>query len=288
MSCPKAPRRVEGRVGACSLRLHRRIRVFRCTTRRRVMTRWKLPGDSRYKGASTPPVRRLERRLWMEIMLNSLDLPTEPSRTRVVVAMSGGVDFVRGGGPPEAGGLRRRRHHAAALRSRRGDASQGRLLRRAGHPRRPPGRGGDRHPALRARLRGALPRGGDRPLRRELSRRRDADPLRRVQPLDQVPRPPRDRAGPRRRRAGDRPLRREPRACRTGAAPCTARADPERDQSYFLYATTPEQLACLRFPLGRAARRTRRGRSPASSASRSPTRPTARTSASCRRAATAT
>jgi tRNA-uridine 2-sulfurtransferase len=27
-------------------------------------------------------------------------------------------------------------------------------------------------------------------------------------------------------------------------------ADPERDQSYFLYATTPEQLATLRFPLG--------------------------------------
>jgi len=27
-------------------------------------------------------------------------------------------------------------------------------------------------------------------------------------------------------------------------------ADPERDQSYFLYATTPEQLARLRFPLG--------------------------------------
>lgn len=27
-------------------------------------------------------------------------------------------------------------------------------------------------------------------------------------------------------------------------------ADPERDQSYFLYATTPDQLARLRFPLG--------------------------------------
>src|ERR671913_2277294 len=27
-------------------------------------------------------------------------------------------------------------------------------------------------------------------------------------------------------------------------------ADPERDQSYFLYATTPAQLAMLRFPLG--------------------------------------
>src|SRR5919106_769536 len=27
-------------------------------------------------------------------------------------------------------------------------------------------------------------------------------------------------------------------------------ADPDRDQSYFLYATTPEQLQLLRFPLG--------------------------------------
>ena len=44
-------------------------------------------------------------------------------------------------------------------------------------------------------------------------------------------------------------------------------ADPERDQSYFLYATTPEQLALLRFPLGelrqerdaRAGPRTRPG-----------------------------
>jgi tRNA-specific 2-thiouridylase len=31
-------------------------------------------------------------------------------------------------------------------------------------------------------------------------------------------------------------------------------ADPSRDQSYFLYATTPEQLAMLRFPLGDMAK----------------------------------
>jgi tRNA-specific 2-thiouridylase len=31
-------------------------------------------------------------------------------------------------------------------------------------------------------------------------------------------------------------------------------ADPDRDQSYFLYATTPEQLAMLRFPLGERAK----------------------------------
>ena len=104
--------------------------------------------------------------------------------------MSGGVDSSVVAGLLKRAGLRRRRHHAPALRPRRRDPSQGRLLRRPGHPRRPPRRRGARHPALRARLRGPLPRGGDRPLRRELPRGRDADPLRRVQPLGQVPRPP--------------------------------------------------------------------------------------------------
>ena len=71
-----------------------------------------------------------------------------------------------------------------------------------------------------------------------------------MQPHDQVPRPARDRPRARRRRAGDRPLRREPPPRRTAAARLFRAADPERDQSYFLYATTPEQLAMLRFPLG--------------------------------------
>ena len=35
-----------------------------------------------------------------------------------------------------------------------------------------------------------------------------------------------------------------------GASSCTAPADAQRDQSYFLFATTSEQLAFLRFPLG--------------------------------------
>ena len=59
--------------------------------------------------------------------------------------------------------------------------------------------------------------------------------------------------------------------------------DADRDQSYFLFATTQEQIDYLRFPLGRHAKaagsrgRRRRWGCP------SPTRPTARTSASCRR-----
>ncbi len=71
--------------------------------------------------------------------------------------------------------------------------------------------------------------------------------MRRVQPLGQVPRSPRH----------GRDLGAE--ALATGhyvasrPAPGGGRAlyralDPARDQSYFLYATTPEQLAFLRFP----------------------------------------
>src|SRR5689334_5784598 len=40
------------------------------------------------------------------------------------------------------------------------------------------------------------------------------------------------------------------RALPSGGRALFRAADPERDQSYFLYATTPEQLELLRFPLG--------------------------------------
>jgi tRNA-specific 2-thiouridylase len=40
------------------------------------------------------------------------------------------------------------------------------------------------------------------------------------------------------------------RAGEGGARRLVRAADPNRDQSYFLYATTPDQLATLRFPLG--------------------------------------
>ena len=56
-------------------------------------------------------------------------------------------------------------------------------------------------------------------------------------------------------------------------------ADPRRDQSYFLYGTTREQLDFLRFPLGDLPKDEVRG-SPPSSGWRSPPSPTARTSAS--------
>ena len=58
-----------------------------------------------------------------------------------------------------------------------------------------------------------------------------------------------DRARARREGAGDRPLRRFARRIAGGRALYRA-SDEERDQSYFLFATTREQLDLLRFPLG--------------------------------------
>ena len=69
-------------------------------------------------------------------MLNSLDLERpsagHPRRRRHVRRRR----FVGDRGAAQGRGLRRRRRHAAALRPRRGDPPQGRLLRRPGHPRR--------------------------------------------------------------------------------------------------------------------------------------------------------
>jgi tRNA-specific 2-thiouridylase len=62
-------------------------------------------------------------------------------------------------------------------------------------------------------------------------------------------------------------------------------ADPAKDQSYFLFATTRDQLDFLRFPLGGMDKPTVRRVAP-SWAWPSPTSPTARTSASCPRAST--
>ena len=123
-------------------------------------------------------------------------------------------------GPRRRGGLRRGRGDAPALRRRRGVGAQGSVLRGAGHLRRAPGRRCDRHPALRARLPHPVPRERDRALRGLIRRRRDADPLRDLQPDGQVPRPDGARARPGRRCAGDRPLCAPPaRAGRAGAAP---------------------------------------------------------------------
>ena len=215
--------------------------------------------------------------------MNSLDLPgrarRHPRRRRDV----GRRRFLGRRRPPEARGLRRRRRDAAALRPWRGNAPHRLVLRRPGHRRRAPRRRDARHSALRARLRGALPQGGDRPVRRELCRRRDADPLRFLQPDRQVRRP----AG--RPRANSAPMRWRP-AITSAAAPTartgrfTGPVDADRDQSYFLFATTQEQIDYLRFPLGGMSKPAVRAVAERDGADASPTRPTARTSASCRRA----
>ena len=66
-------------------------------------------------------------------------------------------------------------------------------------------------------------------------------------------------------RDGDRPLCRLAR-CRAGGRALYRARDDERDQSYFLFATTPEQLDALRFPLGDLHQGARRASLRASSA----------------------
>ena len=92
-------------------------------------------------------------------------------------------------------------------------------------------------------------------VRRQLSRGRDAGAVRRLQSEDQVPRSVADRRGARRRGARHRPLCPE-RAWADTASSSTGRRDAERDQSYFLFATTREQLELPALP----AWRSRQGR----------------------------
>ena len=118
----------------------------------------------------------------------------------------------------------------------------------------------------------------DRPVRRRICARPDAGALLAVQPGREVRRPDRLRARARRRLPGDRPLCAAGRAT-TAASSCTRARDPRRDQSYFLYGTTREQLDFLRFPLGDLPKDEVR-RIAAEVGLRSPPSPTARTSAS--------
>ena len=180
-------------------------------------------------------------------MLNSLDLEGRPQDTRVVVAMSGGVDssvtaaLLKAEGYDVVGVTLQLYDHGAATH-RKGACCAGQDIHDARAVAERIG-----IPALRARLREPLQGSGDRPLRRELCGGRDAGALRRLQPVDQVPRPAGDRARSRRRGAGDRPLCRFARPCPAAGARSIARARPSATRAISCSPPRASSSTCCAF-----------------------------------------